>query len=181
MVELLTIDQISNTSDINVWTIISGVLGIAGFIISLINLIHYFISRKINLEITFLEYAHRNYIKGNRRLIVHYQINNKSQLPISITNIQVLVNNKLYSEDYETHEILAYKRIAKDVNEYVPTYNKHLPINLDCLQSNSGYLVFSISEDIFPKIDEGLIFQICTNRNKVIQMKFSPNELVTIR
>ncbi len=181
MTELLTIDQISNVSDVNIWTIISGILGIAGFVISLINLIHYFISRRVHLEITFLEYAHRKYIEGNKRLLVHYQINNKSQLPISITNIQVEVNNTLYSENYDTHEILSYKHTAKDVNEYIPTYNEHMPINLDCLHSHSGYLVFVIPEDDFPVIEKGLIFQIRTNRNKAIQMKFLPNEVVTVR
>ena len=32
------------------WVIISGILGIAGFLISLINLINYFVSHKVNLE-----------------------------------------------------------------------------------------------------------------------------------
>lgn len=181
MIELLTIDQIPNTPNVDIWTIISGILGIAGFIISLINLIHYFISHRVHLEITFLEYADRHYVKGNKRLLVHYQINNKSQLPVSITDIRVLVNNKLYTEDYDTHEILSYKHTGKDINEYVPTYNEHLPINLDCLHSHSGYIVFSIPEDVFPEIDKGLTFQIRTNRNKVIQTKFLPNELVKFR
>ena len=41
------------------WVIISGILGIAGFLISLINLINYFVSHKLNLEITMLEYAYK--------------------------------------------------------------------------------------------------------------------------
>lgn len=41
------------------WVIISGILGIAGFLISLINLINYFVSHKVNLEITMLEYAYK--------------------------------------------------------------------------------------------------------------------------
>ena len=32
------------------WVIISGTLGIAGFLISLIKLINYFFSQKVNLE-----------------------------------------------------------------------------------------------------------------------------------
>ena len=181
MNQLSTIDQIPTPTGTDIWTIISGVLGFAGFIISLINLINHIKSQRVNLDIVFLRYTSREYINGNKRLFVHYQVNNKSQLPISITDIRVLVNNKLYTEDYGTHIVHSSRYKDADIDEYVPTYNEHLPINLECLHSHCGYIVFSIPEDIFPNLDKGLIFEIRTNRNKVIQTRFSPNEVVTLR
>ena len=180
MFQLSTIDQITTTPDVNIWTIISGLLGIAGFIISLINLINYFATQKVNLEITFLEYVYREYNTGKKRIFVHYQINNKSQLPISITDIQVEINNKLYTEDYSTHEIISYKHTGKDINEYVPTCNEHFPSNLECLHSHSGYLVFVVPEDNLPNLDKGLTFQIRTNRNKELKKIFLLNHQETL-
>lgn len=79
------------------WVIISGILGIAGFLISLINLINYFVSHKVNLEITMLEYAYKLGVQGKKRLFIHYKLNNKSQLPISVTDIQLVLNGIEYT------------------------------------------------------------------------------------
>lgn len=114
-------------------------------------------------------------------LFIHYKLNNKSQLPISVTDIQLVLNGIEYTEDYNTHEVNSYHHKAKGVDEYVPTYNEHLPINLECLHSHSGYLVFVIPEDNSPNLDKGLTFQIRTNRNKEVQKKVSLNEVVTLR
>ena len=108
------------------WVIISGILGIAGFLISLINLINYFVSHKVNLEITMLEYAYKLGVQGKKRLFIHFKLNNKSQLPISVTDIQLVLNGIEYTEDYNTHEVNSYHHEAKGVDEYVPTYNEHL-------------------------------------------------------
>lgn len=97
------------------WVIISGILGIAGFLISLINLINYFVSHKVNLEITMLEYAYKLGVQGKKRLFIHYKLNNKSQLPISVTDIQLVLNGIEYTEDYNTHEVNSYHHKAKGV------------------------------------------------------------------
>ena len=73
------------------WVVISGILGILGFLISLINLIQYLLSRRINLEIQIKECILRPYVMGQKRLILHYQTNNKSNLPITITDLQVVL------------------------------------------------------------------------------------------
>ena len=92
------------------WVIISGILGIAGFLISLINLINYFVSHKVNLEITMLVYAYKLGVQGKKRLFIHYKLNNKSQLPISVTDIQLVLNG-IESVSY-THLTLPTKRIV---------------------------------------------------------------------
>ena len=163
------------------WIIISGILGILGFIISSVNLIHYFISRRINLEIKITEFALRNGSNGNKRIFVHYQMDNKSHLPITVTDMKLVILDKEYIEDFNTHQVLSYKHTEKDVNVFVPTYNEHLPINLPMLSSHAGYLVFSIPSNIVENVDKDLTFQIRTNRHKEVQKKFSLNEPVTIR
>ncbi len=173
--------EAETTANINIWTIISGILGILGFIISITNLIHYFASRRINLEIKITEFALRDGSRDDKRIFVHYQINNKSHLPITVTDMQLVILGKIYIEDFNTHEVISYRHTAKNVNEYVPTYNEHLPINLPMLSSHAGYLVFSVPQDIAENVDKDLTFQIRTNRHMEVQKTFAPNELVTIR
>lgn len=163
------------------WVIISGILGILGFIISMTNLIHYFVSRRINLEIKITEFALRDGSRGNKRIFVHYQMNNKSHLPITVTDMQLVILEKTYIEDFNTHEVISYKHTGKGINEYVPTYNEHLPINLPMLSSHAGYLVFSVPANIVENVDKDLTFQIRTNRHKEVQKIFALNELVTLR
>lgn len=162
------------------WIIISGILGILGFIISVINLIHYFVSRRVNLEIKITEYALRDGSRGDKRIFVHYQMNNKSHLPITVTDMQLVILGKAYIEDFNTHEILSYKHTSKDIKEYVPTYNEHLPINLPMLSSHAGYLVFSVPAYIAGNVDKELTFQIRTNRHMEVQKIFARNELVLL-
>lgn len=163
------------------WIIISGVLGILGFIISLINIISYFLSRRVNLEIKAEKCDLRDGVQGNKRIFVRYQINNKSHLPITVTDMQLVILGEIYFEDVNTHEVLSYWHTDKNINEYVPTYNKHLPINLPMLSSRAGYLVFSVPANIAENVDKELTFQIRTNRHMEVQKTFVPNELVTIR
>lgn len=163
------------------WEIISGILGILGFVISLVNLIHYFLTRRMNLEIKIIEFALREYSDDKKRIFLHYQANNKSTLPIAITDIQLIVRGTYYNEDYNTHRVLDYESKRKDRIEYVPTYNDHLPITLPEFSSHAGYLVFVIPQDIAQDVGTGLTFQIRTNRCKELQKTFALNEWVTLR
>lgn len=164
----------------NLWTIISGILGILGFIVSLINVINKFLSNRINLELKIINCVKRNYVNNTKRILVQYQMNNKSKLPITVTDLQIVYNNQNYLEDYNTHEVHSYRHKIDDFDERIATYNNHLPINLPMLSSQAGYLVFVVPEDIAEDVCKDLTFQIRTNRCKEVQKKFSLNELVTI-
>ena len=93
------------------WVVISGILGILGFLISLINLIQYLLSRRINLEIQIKECVLRPYARGQKKLILHYQTNNKSNLPITITDLQVILDSGIYDETTFTFEVLALEHV----------------------------------------------------------------------
>lgn len=159
---------------------ISSIFGVLGFVISLINIIYYFISRRVNIEMRIIEIAPRSYHNDKEKIIIHYQINNKSNLPISITDMQLITNDEKYCEDFNTYEILSYHHTAKGINEHVPTYNGHLPINLSTLSSYSGYLVFVVPEGTLKALGTDLTFEIRTNRCMVTQKTFVLNEWVAI-
>lgn len=163
------------------WIMISSIFGVLGFILSLINLIYYFISRRVNIEMRIIEITSRPYKNGKERIIVHYQVNNKSNLPISITDMRLIIDDEKYCEDFNTHEVLGYHHTAKGIDEYVPTYNGHLPINLSMLSSRSDYLVFVVPSGTSKVLETALNFEIRTNRQTVMQKTFVLNEWVAIR
>lgn len=156
------------------WIIISGILGILGFIISLINLIHYFITRMVNLEIIIKRYAVLDYVRGTNKVTVHFQVTNNSQLPISITDMRLIVDGEKYSEDSCTHQVMTYRRDHNGLIESNPTYNNHLPIVLDTLASKSAYLVFVVPKGKVQNHDKTVTFEVCTNRSKQALLTFEP-------
>jgi hypothetical protein len=175
-----TIDEAVNY--LSPWTIVSGIIGILGFIISAINIIHYFISRRVNLEIRIKAYGVRSAAGGKERVFVHYQIDNKSQLPVSVTDMQLVIGDDVYTEDSNTHEILSFKHTqGKELLTYQPTFNSHVPISLACLSSHSDYLAFVIPPNILKNGEKALTFRIRTNRGKETQRSFALNEVVTLR
>lgn len=160
----------------------SDILGIAGFIISLINFVYFFIIRRKNIIVNFGSYGIKNYIKNQKMLLIHYRFDNNSQLSIAITRIQLVVNNKKY--DCDNMPIIATKYRYKEGNETVYqhfTKTDVLPINLLPLASHSEYLGFVIPRDILSNVERVLTFRICTNRGKAVQKTFVLHEDIRLR
>lgn len=153
---------------------LSQLLGIAGFVISLINLIYFFITHRKRLICYFGDYGIQPHIKDTQLLLIHYRIDNASQLPISVTRIRIVLNGSKY--DCSTRKLLAeeqsYKKNAECLYEDVSTTDV-LPVNLGSLASHSGFLGFVIPQDMKLENDKCLTFEICTNRGKAIQKTFA--------
>ena len=157
------------------WIVISGILGILGFIISAINLIHYFVSHSVNLEITVLEYKLKEYTNGNVLMQVQYMLSNKSQLPISITNMEMVVNDKLYPTERRTHTLdIYYYKVNGQTVDRNPIYNSYTPINLESLGSTLGDFVYILPPEVEPDYRNGMLFEISTNRSQAVRKKLVP-------
>lgn len=160
----------------------SEILGIAGFIISLINFAYFFIIRRKNIVVNFGSYGIKNYFKNQKMLSIHYRFDNNSQLSTAITRIQLIIDNKKY--DCDNMSIIATKYSYKEGNETVYrhfTKTDILPINLLPLESRSGYLGFVIPRDILSNVEKVLTFRICTNRGKAVQKTFVLHEDTRLR
>lgn len=154
------------------WIIISGILGIAGFIVSLINVFYFFVTKIRKLKICFKKYKVKNFMY-NQYVSVFYQFENLSQLNISITNVKLVVQNETYdyyTDKFEVSSFVKEKNGTTVYGEY--TFNDTLPINLLPLFSKSGYLTFELPKGTIQENCKELTFQICTNRGNVIQSTF---------
>lgn len=161
----------------DIWEIISGILGILGFVGSVINLIYTFVINRKKLNLWIGGYGVKHYFNGDEFATVRYRIDNLSQAPITITRIKLVVDGKAY-DSYFVPE-LADKREIKQGDEitYCQTIATDVvPINLDSLASKGGFLGFAIPRGILSNGQTNLTFEICTNRGKAIQKKTTLNE-----
>lgn len=164
------------------WTIISGVIGIAGFVISLINAVHYYISRRIKLDVEILKCYERDIYDNHKLVIVNFRFDNKSQLPISVTDAQLVIKEKSYSEFAYPVEIASYrKREHGTVVERKFIYNDHLPVSLTSLSSCAVYIAFSIPVDIPKNSESEYHLLIRTNRGKEVKLKCEQGARLSIR
>lgn len=159
------------------WEIISGILGILGFLLSMVNLGILFFSRRKKLTICFDSYfVKKNYTRGDM-IVVKYRFDNHSELPLSITRIQLVIGNKMI--DIYSFPIIAAHSEYKTNNE---VYHRNIketdvpPLNLPPLGSIGGYLAFQVPRDTMSDNEKSLTFRICTNRGKAIQKTFALRE-----
>ncbi len=156
---------------------IGSITGVFGFIISVINFVYFFVIRRKNLNIRFGDIGVREYYVQNDLLKVQFSFENKSQLPVSVTRIQFVLNGTYYDclrlpviiEEVERkrNDVVYDRDIIKSV---------FTPINLPSLGAASGFLVFQVPQGSLSKDETTLTFRICTNRGKAIQKTFVLHE-----
>ncbi len=168
-----------------VWDIIKTIgtiTGILGFIISVINLVYFFVIRRRKLIVRLGRFGVCDHSGSNNLLKVNLCFDNLSQLPISITRIQLVLNNELIDCENIPMIIEEVSR-TKSGKIYDQDFIKSTrpPINLSPLQAESVYFAFLIPQDTLSNSDKQMSFRICTNRGKAVEKKLSLNENLKIR
>lgn len=144
---------------------VANFIGCLGFILSLINIIHYFYTRQKKLSIEIISYFTSNKSPAHNFYI---SFQNESILPISITQLSFVVDNTIYTFDkYQNYTFGPESKTAL----LTSTTNRNLlyssfPINVDALTSTNVYLRYDEQPELesVPKI---LDFQVITNRGKI--------------
>lgn len=166
----------------NIWSIISGILGILGFIISAINLVRNFLNKKIDLEVCILDYEIIDYTDGILLIKTRYQVTNNSHLPISITDFSMIIKDKIIPVDRKKYIVSVYKYKEKDiVVDRVPQYNSLTPINLPGLSSEIGDFFYRTPQETEPDFQNGMFFEIRSNRRKAVKTILAPKVFYRIR
>lgn len=154
------------------WDVISGVIGILGFVISTIEAIILIKANKRNLN--FHLYA--AYVRGTdpKEIIIRYRIDNLSSRPITLTNVELFICGFKYECNYisryatESTFTSGGKVIFCEVKG-----TDTLPINLAPHESHGGHLSFSVPTDNQPYLETPLSFRVSTNRGKPIRIILS--------
>lgn len=162
----------------DVFSIIGCITGILGFIISLINLAYFFVIRNMKLNVRFG--VIRVKIKQNHNsneLDVYFSFENKSQLPISVTRVQVIVDDRPYDCIRMPVKIeqMSYSQ-NNEVYDRDTLKSTTVPINLAPLAAESGFLAYLIPKGTLSGHEKALTFRICTNRGNIVQKTFELHE-----
>ena len=159
------------------WEIISGVLGIIGFIFSVVNFVYFFATKKKKLVICFERYGIKPHLGNNVIALVQYRLDNLSQEPITITQVRLIINDNKYNCFHIPYPAIQSKITRGETVRFDYTCSTDvMPINLGSRVSQGGYPGFQVPEDTLSENETRLTFEICTNRGKPFQKTFVLNE-----
>ena len=174
-----TVDEFVTQGSVNLWTILGEAAGVIALILSVINFIHYYQSRKVDYTIKLVDY-NLGFLSDiqKQKLRATFEFVNNSQLPISITDLRLIVNGQYYSETKPPFVISHYvHRIHRQ--EYPQFfYNEHLPLKLEALGSQQCHLVFLLPLDTIKSSETLLSLQIRTNRNTEHEFVISEGQCI---
>lgn len=156
---------------------ITFILAVIGSLGTTIGGIYQLYTRRIAIDI-----LPEGYNLTDKSVLFYISFINKSHIPISITDIRLTINDKRYTcrktpirVFYETH-----KQGGRIISHY--DYNNlTMPITLSNLAGNSGYILFEFPLKDFPQQTTDVIFEVSTNRHKIIRKKLSLEQVPHLR
>mgnify|MGYP003420370352 CR=1 FL=1 len=107
-------------------------------------------------------------------VIIPFMVINKSNKPVSITRVQLVLNDLKYDAEqcqYTVGESIYRK--GNEICEHIIVKSDVLPLYLEPLGAKSGYFAFLIPQGKLSTDETVLNFQICTNRGKAVQKSFA--------
>lgn len=142
------------------------ILAIWGALGSFASWVYTFASQRKNISVRIIE----NDI--TEACLFYILFENKSRLPIAITNISLLVDSKeVYCEPISTLAFEYTRRSKGEVVERIQRYTLALPITLSSLGATSGYVYFDTAPDEQLLSSRSATLKIYTNRGKAFQKK----------
>ncbi len=123
--------------------------------------------RKFSVSVHYYNYE-------NKALIMYVSFTNNSHLPISISNVSIVIDNVCYPCVYVPTKILDYThQKGKEVVGHKEIMSIQFPVSLLSLAGSSGYLYFDTLPDTCPNVPTELTLEVSTSRGKAKRMKLS--------
>lgn len=152
-------------------------ISIVGLIISIINAIYFFKNKKRSITIDVRSYTLKTHFQKYQLANIYLRIINHSQLPISITRIQLIIDNEKFDVSTFPQTIMTLTHHSgKEQVERQKIKSTLMPINIMSLGAYSGYLSFPILRDSLPANQKHLTFEISTNRGSSFQKTYELDE-----
>lgn len=151
-------------------------LSIIGSIGTLITVISAITTHRKNLKISI---AKSVYNSSLRRLILSVTFENRSRLPIAITNLKL--STKGETVDCMSYPFCVGTYSNKEGHEVVNrlfTYNLKLPADIQQLSAVSGYALFEISQEHIQNPSTPLILLVSSTRGRVQQIELPNTKII---
>lgn len=140
-------------------------LSIIGSIGTLITVITAITTHRKNLKVKIIKSV---YDSDLRRLILNVTFENRSRLPIAVTEAKLSINKKTLDSLPYPFCIEKYSyREGKEVINRIFTYNLQFPSDIQQLSASSGYILFEFSQEYLENQSTPLILLISSTRGGV--------------
>lgn len=162
-------------STFNIYQIVSGTIGVVGFILSLIQFILRLHEKRRNIDFCIVRAEQQVHM-----FLLTYWAENKSTIPISIINAQLIFDSKAYDILYEP---VISKEDPNSTQNPLSIYKENsdkTPVLLSPHITHGGYMAFKIPNEISKNIEKPTLI-ISTSVGKPIKYTFSLSKAVSIK
>lgn len=153
-------------------TIISLIISIISIILSLYNFVVNLIAKHRRIKIR-IERFYTKKCSNDIAVKAYISFENLSQLPISITRLQIKIADDLYDCDFFPDYV---GKVSFDSGEETKFFHTvRTPINIPTLGAVKEWFAFTVPAGSILDDDKVLEFNVCTNRGKSFLKKFPIN------
>lgn len=150
-------------------------LSIFGSIGTLITFISAFVTKRKNLKLKLNTCVYKTDLQ---RLVIGITFENRSQLPIAVTSVSLIVNNQESLPLKHPHCVGSYAhREDGEVIDRKFTYNLDFPVDISQLSAVSGQILFEFSPVVLKKLSTPLTLLIHSTRGRVQKILFQPDQI----
>lgn len=152
---------------------ITFILAVIGSFGTITGWIYAYITTRKKLNLRVFAYTFKE-----EKALFYLSFENKSRLPISITDLALKINETYYSCKHIPQRVTSTQHTVggKIVNS-IDYYNIQFPVELGSLGSTSGYVLFVFPKGVEIPDSKNLMIQVSSNRGKAIEMKLSLDQI----
>lgn len=158
------------------YKVITGIVALSGFILSLIQTIMRHKDQKRDLVFCIIKITKTNQAKNT--MLIRYRVDNRSSAPINITRIKLLIGDEEYLAHYVP--IFAEGYVCDNEMKYFKLTDT-MPVNLAAYDSHGGYLAFQLPEEKQQNLERTASLLISTSRGEPAKISLKLNEDNRIR
>lgn len=155
---------------------ITFILALIGSLGTIVNWLRLFIVNNKNFNIRPVAYRSKDNIT-----LFYLLFENKSRMPISITELSVQINGVYYPCRYLPEIVTSsHRTIGKEIVSSHDYFNIAFPVQLGALGATSGYVLFILPKDIQMPDSKTLTFLVTSNRGKAVEKIISVDQVPEI-
>lgn len=119
---------------------------------------------------------HFKFSKDNHLAMAYIQIDNYSRLPISITDVHIVIDDVPYPCKKLPERVFSYDRkVGSTIVSTQDFYNLPLPVHLSALGGTSGFFLFEIPPEYEELPARLQTFLVSANRGRTMKVILPPD------
>lgn len=153
--------------------LITFILACIGSVGTISGWIYYWVTTRKNIFVRIIAFHQKN-----ETILSYMAFENKSRLPVSITDISLLIDGNPYPCEYMPKKVMSHERtVGGRIVSSQDYYNIQLPIELGSLGATSGYVLFVLPKGVRKPDTKVVTLQISSNRGKAMKMTLSLDQV----